>query len=397
MSLNVAIPEREAKYQQLTLGNAANPMDPVVIIPNDVLTCVFSYLNAHDFNNLRLVCTQWHAVVVAPDFAKAAHWYPQLALLSKQLSAHISAETFGPVHEALQQIIQSPAKHHFAGYRETLVLTLARLPEAELKRLASIDLPLPREYRNILEQALQIYYSRGERSWAPWKHVVSEENAAAIFERTGTHLPVGETFVTFRVYGAGRSSIINFYPNTFCSEADKTIPEMFPVSFLAGKVEGEIVDFKLIDGRRFLHTLDGKHQQRFEDTLEAVGGFDQREFSPTLLGHVLLPNLLDQLKVSTALIAAKLLVEVDPIKYPAFRVSLEAFHEEIKSKQEMPDLHVLRGALKGLLQTIAKEDLAGIRALQPGTDQNHLALEDVVRIPEGWETIIPEILAEQSV
>lgn len=280
----------------------------------------------------------------------------------------------------------------FESYRQFLIFALAKMPEEELERLSSLNLPLPEAYKSILNEARKIYYSYGG-AWASNKQVVGQAAAADILKSTGVKLPEGEAFYTFRVEGAGRKS--SFFPNIFTSEADKTIPEMFPFGCLNGKNDGDILDFTLIDGRRFLHRISG-HGAKLGYTIAAIESFNELEFSPALLGHVLLPNLLDQLKVSAAIIGKKLIVEIDHAKYPEFKGKLEDFLMKVKTLEKMPDLDMLQKELKAILETLEDKDLEGIKALNPETDAIHpLEKEEVVRIPEGWETIVKEILARR--
>lgn len=93
------------------------------------------------------------------------------------------------------------------------------------------------------------------------------------------------------------------------------------------------------------------------------------------------------------MIVKNLLAGIDTGKHPETEGKIRAFHEKIKSLETMPALEELKKELKDILQLLDTEELKIIIALK----ENGLRYQgDVVRIPEGWETIIDEILEERK-
>lgn len=204
--MNNNLESRGANSQTLAV-QSFHQADPVVSVPRDLLALLFTDLNAHEFKSLCLVSKLWRSVAINSDFAKIAHWYPELSKICKLLSTNIKPETQS--HTNLLSIISTPEPIELEAYKDALVLTLNLLPIEELKRLASLDLPLPPAYKNIFQSAMKVFHtwSGAERSWAPRKNVVSIECSTSILNLTGVNLLSQEAFVTFRVTGLSKTRL----------------------------------------------------------------------------------------------------------------------------------------------------------------------------------------------
>lgn len=375
------------------LSQPENQRDPVNELPRDVLACIFRLLNAHEYSNTRWVSKAWRVLVIDPKFTTTAHWYPSLNKLCGILKKHISRNLIGKVQVSLQSIVTDPKALDLEGYRDVLVFTLSHLNDPELKRLASLKLALPEAYKTILQKTMKVFHTQnvGEHCWSYEIHLVNESVKKTVLNSTGVTLPLHERFISSKV------SVSDEKPG-FCIKDEHVL---FPFRVLKGKKDSEVLDFKLIDGNRMLHKLRGNSDYpKFEDSLDAI--LNNRVINlfkalpSKLVNRVLFPDLLDQLKVNAFYILKNLKAEIRRAsQFPEIIEKIKDFQKYIKNLKNLPDLNALKKELKAHLEFLPSEVLIKIKAFKISFPPSGVR-ESFTLIPEGWETIVQEILEERK-